>query len=776
MDNYSWGAQPAATKTPAVKAPVSSSSGYDWGGTPKVSAPATPINAEPTVESLVQSTPAPKSTGGLFSNLFKSINISKPVTPEAKSSLLTLPKVTSVDINKNKKEKPGDSMMFPVIKTDITADQLTTDEKNINDTIASLNSKNIDKTDKASVDSYNKEVDDLQKDIDAHNGRLTEYNRAQNAQAAVRKGEPLGQTIKAPFVDAGITVPSEGGIGEAYGVFKSIIETPEKAARSLSELIGFSKPDSDSRKAQYTVPSYAETAGKTTAQLIDEGIPPLVAVILGSAVTAGQVAIDVLVFLDPLAGKMKTSTFLEDAITKNKVTTFTPGANRYFNTREVADIWQTNKLLTEAEKMDVLQVIGGDKAKLKDALRNGISIQVPERTVITLEDKPYWAKIKEYFGAQPSIPKVLKDTMKPALPAVRGYLDAGKVNADAEKIREVFKKDLNEAIESHGTEATRQVLQEELGLDPVTAGKVIADAKAEKIIANAETTSKAVLAKVAPETVSAVNEQSDYSAITDAYKSDGLTTKELAETIIKKDGIDPVVAEKIAEDAQLLKNEGGNPDGKWLESAIKEFESKPVVKTEKPKPIQNKGQSRVFKRLQSEHSELQGELNYDVKKIKEEEDKATDLILKDKNKAFRIAMGSEESPDVLSSSVNIVLAEKALEEGNNALFAQLTKNRSLAQSRRGQEIAAEKGSVTDNSTARYVKDLISSRLESVGKKYLTNLSLSTKDGISLKKISNKKHATELIKKEVDKVKIKIKNTKKIDLDEAQKLLDSLICK
>jgi hypothetical protein len=99
----------------------------------------------------------------------------------------------------------------------------------------------------------------------------------------------------------------------------------------------------------------------------------------------------------------------------------------------------------------------------------------------------------------------------------------------------------------------------------------------------------------------------------------------------------------------------------------------------------------------------------------------------------------------------------------------LTKNRSLEQTRRGQEIVAEKGSVDDNSTSRYVKELFSLRLETLGKKYLFGLETKIKN-------SNKKRAIEKIKKEVDSAKKQIEDFKRIDIKEAQSIIDRLTCK
>lgn len=179
-------------------------------------------------------------------------------------------------------------------------------------------------------------------------------------------------------------------------------------------------------------------------------------------------------------------------------------------------------------------------------------------------------------------------------------------------------------------------------------------------------------------------------------------------------------------------------------------------------------QSRVYNRLKAEHPELKDDVSYDAIRLKEDAQKAADLVAKDKNKAYRVAMGAEELPDQTSTAVNIALSEKALQEGNHSLYSQLIKNRSLAQTRRGQELVAEKGSVTDNSTSRYVKELLNARLEKLGKGYLNDIKTD------LRGATRKERATAVIDKEVSKAQKKIAS-KQLDLQEAQSLIDSLKC-
>lgn len=189
----------------------------------------------------------------------------------------------------------------------------------------------------------------------------------------------------------------------------------------------------------------------------------------------------------------------------------------------------------------------------------------------------------------------------------------------------------------------------------------------------------------------------------------------------------------------------------------------------KPKEVKvpvKQGQSRVFQRLQQENPEqLKGDLPYDKAVLETEFNKAANRIVKDKQDAFDVAMGRKQVNDIESVATNIEMAERALKDGNNTLYEKLVRKRSIDQTRRGQAIVAEKASIEDNSTARYVKDLISTRLDKLGRKYLSGL----KEGSTIKK-----RATEIIDGKVGQLEIKIKRGK-LDTKTALKLLDELAC-
>lgn len=211
-------------------------------------------------------------------------------------------------------------------------------------------------------------------------------------------------------------------------------------------------------------------------------------------------------------------------------------------------------------------------------------------------------------------------------------------------------------------------------------------------------------------------------------------------------------------------------DVAWMRGT-KEGGSKPEVVKTKPRKKAPQLESRVYERLKDEIPEnIREEVGYKEINLKEDAKKAMKLLETDKAKAYNVAMGLETAPrNQTSTAVNIALAEKALSENNHGLYSTLVKNRSLAQTKRGQEIVAEKGSVTNNSTSRYVKELLDARMNKLGEGYTAGID-------KLKKVTPKEKAIKRIGREVEKVEKAIKKTKEMDIVEAQKLIDSLICK
>lgn len=265
----------------------------------------------------------------------------------------------------------------------------------------------------------------------------------------------VGTDVKLPFVDKGFTIPNNDILG---GTAKQMIELPEKASRSLTELVGLSKQNSETRKSYYTVPSYAETAGKTTGELIDQGIPPAAAVILGSASSAGEFAQDALMYEGLL----------------------TSGARKA--TGEVAGAITNDELRTAHEFL-------GNPKTMAEAKANYLKIQKEFHPDITGGDDTISKQANNAFN-------ILK---KEGIPTGK----AAGVVSKTPKPKDIPPKlleETNQHIAEHGPDLTHQALVE-TGATPEQAQHIIDTANAQKIAearANPAEVIKQEVAKVVP--------------------------------------------------------------------------------------------------------------------------------------------------------------------------------------------------------------------------------------------------------------------------------------
>jgi hypothetical protein len=212
-----------------------------------------------------------------------------------------------------------------------------------------------------------------------------------------------------------------------------------------------------------------------------------------------------------------------------------------------------------------------------------------------------------------------------------------------------------------------------------------------------------------------------------------------------------------------------NPDVVNTKEKLRKIWEDANKKPTKKQEETNKLVSRVSERMAGEYSEITPE-TYERIGIANEIENAVKAMEKDKEQTFRDAMGITEIPEYERAAKNIVLTEKALEEGNFELAAQLIKNRSLRATELGQAIAMEKGSVTDNSAQKYMRELIAVRVQKLGDKYT-----STIDKSALKKQTPVQRGQKVLKERVAKVKSEISTKKKLDIQSAQDFIKSLQC-
>ncbi len=158
--------------------------------------------------------------------------------------------------------------------------------------------------------------------------------------------------------------------------------------------------------------------------------------------------------------------------------------------------------------------------------------------------------------------------------------------------------------------------------------------------------------------------------------------------------------------------------------------------------------------------------------LKEDAQKAVDLLKNDPEKAMRIAQGYDPSSsgDPLEFNVSNAVALKAFNEGNAALGTKIMNRLSQTATRYGQNIVSLRGNFNDNTPQNFMRQVINARMEGLGKSIVTDAAKSVGKGMSAKT-----KAVEKIDKEVEKLS-KLMRAEKNRIKLAQDVIDSLTCK
>lgn len=204
-----------------------------------------------------------------------------------------------------------------------------------------------------------------------------------------------------------------------------------------------------------------------------------------------------------------------------------------------------------------------------------------------------------------------------------------------------------------------------------------------------------------------------------------------------------------------------------LEEVSLSSESNIAQKDEKVK------QSKVFERAKDKYKQELGDtasLDYTETNIVDQMAKAFEIVDTKPENAKRIALGFEQPPEGMTeTAISIAYAEKMLEQGKVKEASDAIRSRSLRQTERGQEIVQERAASTNvNDPMTFIKQVIKARMDLAGKKAMK---FSFKEETS----TEKQITTEKIKKETKTIKEKFIDNKKLDIEEAQRIIDSLIC-
>lgn len=89
-----------------------------------------------------------------------------------------------------------------------------------------------------------------------------------------------------------------------------------------------------------------------------------------------------------------------DKFTKDIIMNYNLPQEIIIDGAKIKDIFQTGTKMSEQE-LQMIKDLGLDAQGYKDAIRNGVRISIPSEKIITIQDKPYFAKLKKALGIKP---------------------------------------------------------------------------------------------------------------------------------------------------------------------------------------------------------------------------------------------------------------------------------------------------------------------------------------------------------------------------------------
>lgn len=187
--------------------------------------------------------------------------------------------------------------------------------------------------------------------------------------------------------------------------------------------------------------------------------------------------------------------------TKDIVTKYMPGQKIAFEPEQVFDILSGKKSITTEEQQSIFNALGLDSKQMLEARRNGVSVDVSPEKILTLVDKPYWSKIKQFFHVTQGTEPVDIGTEKLGETKVgaenRPHRLLGEGQTKINEGGEILHNEVKQAVETHGTDATHQALREKFGVDSGTATRLMNDVQTRDALKNPAEVSQQVLDTVA---------------------------------------------------------------------------------------------------------------------------------------------------------------------------------------------------------------------------------------------------------------------------------------
>lgn len=115
---------------------------------------------------------------------------------------------------------------------------------------------------------------------------------------------------------------------------------------------------------------------------------------------------------------------IKTAITKDVVTQYNLPRTVFIEPEKIKSIFQTGEKISP-EELQLVQGLGLSGEQYRAAIQSGVTIAVPAERIVTLTDKPYWAKLKGLIGRTPETNRIVETEGAPT-PAPRAALPAAQ--------------------------------------------------------------------------------------------------------------------------------------------------------------------------------------------------------------------------------------------------------------------------------------------------------------------------------------------------------------
>ncbi len=466
------------------------------------------------------------------------------------------------------------------------------------------------------------------------------YKDTYGIPRAETKGETYTKLATIPIAGALITNPAAIAIGAAGFEALSSIRT-----KALKKITG----NPDIEKLSDLIPESASENVKTVVDVLE---------FLGMGLA--------------LHGIYKSSPKIAEKFTRDIVTKHNLPKTLYIKSNTVRDIFQTGTKATPEEMKAWSEFAGklpkGELSKIVKA-KSGVYIEIPAETITTMVDKPWFANVKKYLEIAPSEKVISQKTFGETKQGIAGLLKEGDKTIPSidytkfvEKPTEPKVGEFDTITEKTDIKDLNRPLNEKLTketVDQTMSGqresfRIDTPEKADRL--------KDVLGNKKPEDTILINRAS-----TEPIKAGDHVTTIIAnaERIAKnRDGATNQQLEVPVSDlvqSRGLRSEFIYAPKESVKGLLKEPTYKSIIGTSglsksiKSKAIRDKliyGFDRDFRDLPT----------YDKRIKMEDKIKATDFVLNDYEKAFKIAMGREKPPaDILPEDILVAVSKYASE-------------------------------------------------------------------------------------------------------------------